>query len=178
MILALFQGVNIPGRKWGGRGVITLSAPRSSGADQAPTTRAYPGSISLRAPRYYCIQEPGCCFLSVHKKELLSLPYGHPMPSQLVSALLLMMQAALKRFQLDYVDLVFCHRPDVYTPIEETVRAMNFVIEQGWALYWGTSEWSAQQITEVSHALLCTHDKNLLVCVQYSSLSIKLPRKS
>lgn len=61
------------------------------------------------------------------------------------------LQAALKRFQLDYVDLVFCHRPDVYTPIEETVRAMNFVIEQGWAFYWGTSEWSAQQITEVSH---------------------------
>ncbi|KAL3160517.1 Glycosyltransferase-like KOBITO 1 [Trebouxia sp. C0010 RCD-2024] len=57
-------------------------------------------------------------------------------------------KAALKRFQLEYVDLVFCHRPDVYTPIEETVRAMNFVIEQGWAFYWGTSEWSAQQITE------------------------------
>lgn len=63
------------------------------------------------------------------------------------------MQAALKRFQLDYVDLVFCHRPDVYTPIEETVRAMNFVIEQGWAFYWGTSEWSAQQITEVRQSL-------------------------
>lgn len=61
-----------------------------------------------------------------------------------------MLQAALKRFQLDYVDLVFCHRPDVTTPIEETVRAMNFVIEQGWAFYWGTSEWTAQQITEVS----------------------------
>jgi voltage-dependent potassium channel beta subunit len=57
-------------------------------------------------------------------------------------------KAALKRFQLDYVDLVFCHRPDVATPIEETVRAMNFVIDQGWAFYWGTSEWNAQQITE------------------------------
>lgn len=57
-------------------------------------------------------------------------------------------KAALKRFQLDYVDLIFCHRPDVQTPIEETVRAMNFVIEQGWAFYWGTSEWTAQQITE------------------------------
>ena len=55
---------------------------------------------------------------------------------------------ALKRLQVDYVDLVYCHRPDLYTPIEETVRAMNHVIDQGKALYWGTSEWSAQQITE------------------------------
>lgn len=59
------------------------------------------------------------------------------------------LQAALKRLRLDYVDLIFCHRPDTFTPIEETVRAMNFVIEQGWAFYWGTSEWTAQQITEV-----------------------------
>ncbi|BDA50125.1 Voltage-gated potassium channel subunit beta-1 [Coccomyxa sp. Obi] len=58
------------------------------------------------------------------------------------------MKASLKRLQLDYVDLVFCHRPDTTTPIEETVRAMNFVIDQGWAFYWGTSEWTAQQITE------------------------------
>ncbi len=66
-------------------------------------------------------------------------------------------QAALKRLQVDYVDLVFCHRPDVFTPIEETVRAMNFVIDQGWAFYWGTSEWTAQQITEVGcwHTLVC-----------------------
>lgn len=58
-------------------------------------------------------------------------------------------QAALKRLQLDYVDIVFAHRPDIFTPIEETVRAFNFVIEQGWAFYWGTSEWTAQQLTEV-----------------------------
>ena len=44
-------------------------------------------------------------------------------------------QASLERLQLEYVDLVFCHRPDITTPIEETVRAMNFVIEQGWAFY-------------------------------------------
>ncbi len=56
--------------------------------------------------------------------------------------------AALKRLQLDYVDLIFCHRPDVHTPIEETVRAMNHIIDQGKALYWGTSEWSAQEFTE------------------------------
>ena len=54
--------------------------------------------------------------------------------------------SALKRFQLDYVDLVFCHRPDPNTPIEETVRAMDIVIKQGKAFYWGTSEWSAAEI--------------------------------
>lgn len=57
-------------------------------------------------------------------------------------------QAALKRFGLDHVDLVYCHRPDFHTPIEETVRAMNHVIDRGWAMYWGTSEWSADQIRE------------------------------
>lgn len=56
--------------------------------------------------------------------------------------------AALARLQLDYVDLIFCHRPDIRTPIEETVRAMNYLINQGKALYWGTSEWSAAQIME------------------------------
>ncbi|MCB1181886.1 aldo/keto reductase [bacterium] len=56
--------------------------------------------------------------------------------------------AALARLQLDYVDLLFCHRPDVDTPIEETVWAMNHVLQQGKALYWGTSEWSAAQIRE------------------------------
>jgi voltage-dependent potassium channel beta subunit len=54
--------------------------------------------------------------------------------------------AALKRFQLDYVDLIFAHRPDPETPIEETVFAFNQVIQQGKAFYWGTSEWSAAEI--------------------------------
>jgi voltage-dependent potassium channel beta subunit len=57
-------------------------------------------------------------------------------------------KASLARLQMDYVDLIFCHRPDIYTPIEETVRAMNFMIDQGLAFYWGTSEWSADQIME------------------------------
>ena len=56
--------------------------------------------------------------------------------------------AALARLQMDYVDLVFAHRPDIHTPIEETVRAFNHIIDQGKAFYWGTSEWSAAQITE------------------------------
>ena len=53
---------------------------------------------------------------------------------------------SLRRLQLDYVDLLFCHRPDRETPIEETVRAMDIVIKQGKAFYWGTSEWSAAEI--------------------------------
>ncbi len=53
---------------------------------------------------------------------------------------------SLKRLQLDYVDLVFCHRPDPETPLEETVWAMHDMIERGRALYWGTSEWSADEI--------------------------------
>jgi voltage-dependent potassium channel beta subunit len=56
--------------------------------------------------------------------------------------------AALKRLQIDYLDLYFCHRPDIDTPIEETVRAMHNLVTQGKVLYWGTSEWSAQQLTE------------------------------
>ena len=59
--------------------------------------------------------------------------------------------AALKRLQVDYLDLFFCHRPDVYTPIEETVWSMHNLIQQGKILYWGTSEWSAQQITEAHY---------------------------
>ncbi|MBK7589954.1 MAG: aldo/keto reductase [Betaproteobacteria bacterium] len=53
---------------------------------------------------------------------------------------------ALARFKLDCIDLVFCHRPDAETPIEETVRAMHDMIAAGKALYWGTSEWSAAEI--------------------------------
>jgi Predicted oxidoreductases (related to aryl-alcohol dehydrogenases) len=56
--------------------------------------------------------------------------------------------AALKRLQVDYLDLYFCHRPDIDTPIEETVWAMHNLITQGKVLYWGTSEWTAQQLTE------------------------------
>lgn len=58
---------------------------------------------------------------------------------------------ALQRLQVDYLDLYFCHRPDKNTPIEETVWAMNHLLQQGKILYWGTSEWSAQEITE-AHA--------------------------
>lgn len=55
---------------------------------------------------------------------------------------------ALKRLQVDYLDLYFCHRPDKNTPIEETVWAMNTLLQQGKILYWGTSEWTALEIAE------------------------------
>ncbi len=56
--------------------------------------------------------------------------------------------AALKRLNVEYLDLYFCHRPDINTPMEETVRAMHDLIQQGKILYWGMSEWSAAEIME------------------------------
>jgi len=56
--------------------------------------------------------------------------------------------AALRRMQVDYLDLYFCHRPDLDTPLEETVRAMGDLVAQGKVLYWGTSEWRADEIAE------------------------------
>lgn len=61
-------------------------------------------------------------------------------------------EAALKRLRMDYLDLYFCHRPDKETPIEETVWTMHQLIMSGKILYWGTSEWSAQEIMEAHMA--------------------------
>ncbi|KAG6380551.1 NADP-dependent oxidoreductase domain-containing protein [Boletus reticuloceps] len=60
-------------------------------------------------------------------------------------------QASLERLGLDYVDVIFAHRPDYSTPMEEIVRAFNYVIDKGWAFYWATSEWSARDIEEAYH---------------------------
>lgn len=70
--------------------------------------------------------------------------------------------AALKRLQVDYLDLYFCHRPDANTPIEETAWTMHNLIQQGKILYWGTSEWNAQQITEAHY---CCAKHNLIAPV-------------
>lgn len=59
---------------------------------------------------------------------------------------------SLKRLDMEYVDLIFCHRPDPETPIEESVRAMDDIIHRGYALYWGTSQWSADEIMQ-AHGL-------------------------
>lgn len=66
---------------------------------------------------------------------------------------------SLRRLQLEYVDLLFCHRPDPETPIEETLRAIQTLIDQGLVFYWGTSEWDAKDIAEaytLAHALHLT----------------------
>lgn len=63
---------------------------------------------------------------------------------------------SLKRLELDYVDLIYCHRPDKNTPIEETAHAMHDIVQSGRAVYWGVSEWSADEIRAAW--LIC--DKN------------------
>lgn len=65
-------------------------------------------------------------------------------------------EGALQRMQMDYLDLFFCHRPDPETPIEETVWTMHNLILQGKVLYWGTSEWSVEEITE-AHRIAQQH---------------------
>ena len=62
---------------------------------------------------------------------------------------------SLKRLQLDYVDLIYCHRPDPETPVEETALAMDYIVRSGYALYWGTSEWPWDRIEE---AYILAHD--------------------
>ena len=78
---------------------------------------------------------------------------------------------SLERFGLDFVDLVFCHRPDAKTPIEETVWAMSDMITQGKALYWGTSEWSADEI-RAAYDIADRHNlhKPLMEQTQYNIL--------
>ena len=72
---------------------------------------------------------------AVNRKDTLNRKY-----------LMQAMDGSLKRMGLDHIDLIYCHRPDPHTPIEETVRAMSDLITQGKALYWGTSEWCAADI--------------------------------
>ena len=72
---------------------------------------------------------------AVNRKDTLNRKY-----------LLQAIDGSLQRMGLDFIDLIYCHRPDPHTPIEETARAMNDIINQGKALYWGTSEWSAADI--------------------------------
>ena len=58
------------------------------------------------------------------------------------------MKNSLKNLDFDYVDIVFCHRSDDTTPMEEVCRAFDWIIRKGWAFYWGTSEWSEDHIAE------------------------------
>jgi voltage-dependent potassium channel beta subunit len=74
---------------------------------------------------------------AVNRKDTLNRKY-----------LMQAMDGSLRRFGLEHIDLIYCHRPDPHTPIEETVRAMSDLIVQGKALYWGTSEWPAAAVHE------------------------------
>ena len=91
--------------------------------------------------------KPDSQSLGINRKNTLNRKY-----------LMQAMDGSLKRMGLDFIDLVYCHRPDPHTPIEETVRAMSDMITQGKALYWGTSEWSADEI----RAAWCIADKHHL----------------
>jgi voltage-dependent potassium channel beta subunit len=72
---------------------------------------------------------------AVNRKDTLNRKY-----------LMQAVDGSLQRLGLEHIDLIYCHRPDPHTPVDETVRAMNDLIVQGKALYWGTSEWSADEI--------------------------------
>ncbi|KAI9330030.1 putative aldo/keto reductase [Zopfochytrium polystomum] len=109
-----------------GRVIKKLAWPRPS---FVVSTKIYFGSKS--SPLVVGQPEPGSNSRGLSRKHLVE---G--------------VKAALDRLQLEYVDLVFAHRPDDDTPMEEVVRGFNWVIEKGWAFYWGTSEWSAEQITD------------------------------
>jgi voltage-dependent potassium channel beta subunit len=87
----------------------------------------------------------------VSSKVMFGSQKGQPKPTQRGLSRKHVYEAchqAMARLQVDYLDLYFCHRPDQEVPIEETVRAMTELILRGDVLYWGTSEWSAQEIME------------------------------
>ena len=93
---------------------------------------------------YWGLAEPDEKAVTINRRNTLNRKY-----------LMQAIYGSLKRMGLDFIDLVYCHRPDPQTPIEETVHAMSDMITQGKALYWGTSEWSADEI----RAAWCIADK-------------------
>ena len=96
---------------------------------------------------YWGLAEPDTTKSVINRKNTLNRKY-----------LMQAIDGSLKRMGLDMIDLVYCHRPDANTPIEETVHAMSDMIMQGKALYWGTSEWSADEI----RAAWCIADRHHL----------------
>lgn len=96
---------------------------------------------------FWGLDQEGSHALGINRKNTLNRKY-----------LMQAIDGSLKRMGLDFIDLVYCHRPDPLTPVEETVRAISDMITQGKALYWGTSEWSADEI----RAAWCIADKHHL----------------
>lgn len=80
----------------------------------------------------------------------------------------------MDRLGLKYVDIVYAHRPDRLTPIEETVRAFNHVINQGMAMYWGTSEWGADEIAEAVSSVLANPTLSLRALILSRSVSLEI----
>ncbi|GGI09690.1 NADP-dependent aryl-alcohol dehydrogenase [Egicoccus halophilus] len=130
------------------RAIECLDAAKQAGVNFFDNAEAYAGGESERIMGQ-AIRELGWKrheFL-VSSKYFWGLHDGPNTSNTLNRKYLLeAIEDSLDRFDLDYLDLVYCHRPDPETPIEETVRAMSDAIERGWALYWGTSEWSADEI--------------------------------
>ena len=133
--------------------VETLSVARDAGVNFFDNAEVYAGGKSeslmgnalkqlgwerdsyiISTKFYWGISEGPNCKNTLNRKYLLHAIDG-----------------SLQRLGLDYVDLVFCHRPDPNTPLEETVWAMHDMIQRGKALYWGTSEWSAAEIASAWH---------------------------
>jgi voltage-dependent potassium channel beta subunit len=125
-----------------------LSAAREAGVNFFDNAEAYAGGESERImgeaikklgwPRHEYVVSTKL-FWGLHPDVNMRNTLNRKYLSQAIDG-------SLQRFGLDFVDLVFCHRPDAKTPIEETVWAMSDMITQGKALYWGTSEWSADEI--------------------------------
>ncbi len=100
-------------------------------------TLAWPRLNYIVSSKYFWgLAQPG----AVNRKDTLNRKY-----------LMQAIDGSLQRLGLDFIDLIYCHRPDPHTPIEETVRAMSDIISQGKALYWGTSEWGASDIHAAWH---------------------------
>ena len=101
------------------------------------------GKVFAKMPRHELVISTKCFWPMSDDVNDKGLSRKHIMES---------IEKSLRRIGTPYVDLYFCHRPDPETPIEETARAMDDLIHQGKVLYWGTSEWSAEQIRE-AHAI-------------------------
>ena len=124
------------------------------GINYFDTSEAYSGNLSEELLGYSLqkLQIPRENIV-LSTKIFYGKGFGHPHSNHQINSLGLSRKhiiestkISLKKLQTDYVDVVFCHRYDTETPLEETCRAMNWLIENGQALYWGTCEWDTEQI--------------------------------
>lgn len=146
-ILSFGSWVTFGSQLDGDRAMACLSAARDAGVNYFDNAESYGGGESERIMGR-AIAELGWPRASyvISTKFFWGLDDGVNTSNTLNRKYLLQaIDGSLERFGLDFVDLVFCHRPDPETPIEETVRAMSDIVSSGRAHYWGTSEWSADE---------------------------------